>query len=392
MQSIIELFSGKSYNEISDLGEITYFACLKTLSESLGKMPVYLMDEDKRRITNHTINHLLQVSPNAIHTPAQMFTYFEFCRNHYGNAYGFLDRNRNARGSPIKQIIPLDPRYVQIFIDNSGIFFDRPYYYFYTDSQSGKSYYFRPDDILHFKSWLTEDNGIAGKSVRAILASSFGGLKASSKFLADLHQHGLIANAVVKYTGDLKRESQDRLLNEIEKQARDNNRRMITLPMGFDLQKLDLTLADSQFYELKKYSALQVASAFGIPPIYLNDLEKSSYANASMQNLQFYTSTLLYILNNYEQELNRKLLSDKELAKGLGFKFNVAMILRGDPQQQADVIQRMLQSGVYSVNEARRLLDREPCANGDVHFVNGSYVDLSQIGIAYKGKGSENGH
>ena len=50
MSKIIELFSGKAYNEITDLGEITYFTCLKTLSESVGKMPVYLMDEEKRRV------------------------------------------------------------------------------------------------------------------------------------------------------------------------------------------------------------------------------------------------------------------------------------------------------------------------------------------------------
>ena len=75
MSTIMELFSGKAYNEISDLGEITYFTCLKTLSESLGKMPVYLMDKDKRRITNHETSYLLQVAPNSIHSPAQLFTY-----------------------------------------------------------------------------------------------------------------------------------------------------------------------------------------------------------------------------------------------------------------------------------------------------------------------------
>ncbi|MBR4904572.1 MAG: phage portal protein, partial [Selenomonadaceae bacterium] len=87
MTDIMELFSGKAYDEISDLGEITYFTCLKTLSESLGKMPVYLMDENKNRIKNHATSYLLQVAPNEIHTPAQLFTYFEYCRNHYGNAY-----------------------------------------------------------------------------------------------------------------------------------------------------------------------------------------------------------------------------------------------------------------------------------------------------------------
>ena len=387
MSTIMELFSGKAYNEISDLGEITYFTCLKTLSESVGKMPVYLMDADKRRITNHDTSYLLQVSPNGIQTPMQLFTYLEYCRNHYGNAYAYLYRDSNRK---LQKIIPLDCRRVQIWVVEGKEFDSHSYIYFYTDERTGKSYWFKPEEILHFKSWVTEDNCLAGKSVREILATSFSGVKASSKFLADLHQHGLIANAVVKFTGDLKRESQDLLLNEIERQARDNNRRMITLPMGFDLQKLDLTLADSQFYELKKYSALQVAAAFGIPSFYLNDLEKSSYANAAMQNLQFYTSTLLYILSSYEQELNRKLLTRKEVSAGLNFKFNVSVLLRGDVQQQAEIIQKFVSSGVYSPNDARRWLDMPPVENGDKYLVNGNMVPIDRAGAAYEQRGGGN--
>ena len=156
MSSIIELFSGKAYNEISDLGEITYFTCIKTLAESVGKMPVYIMDKDKRRIQNHETVYLLQVSPNSVQTPAQMFTYFEFCRNHYGNAYGYIQQASNGA---IEGIIPLDPRRVQIWVTTGNEFFSRPYYYFYSDGRSGKSYWFLPEDILHFKSWVTEDNG-----------------------------------------------------------------------------------------------------------------------------------------------------------------------------------------------------------------------------------------
>lgn len=384
MSEIMEAFSGRAYDEITDLGEITYFTCLKTLAESVGKMPVYLMDKDKRRITNHESSYLLQTTPNEVQTPEQLFTYFEFCRNHYGNAYGYL--KENAKGEYI-EVIPLEPNQVQVWIESNSESIIKKYYYRYCDARTGKNYNFPPKDVLHFKSWLLKENGIEGKSVREILATSFSGVKASSKFLADLTQHGLLANAVVKFTGDLKRESQDLLLNEIERQARDNNRRMITLPMGFDLQKLDLSLADSQFYELKKYSAQQIAAAFGIPTFYLNDLEKSSYSNAAMQNLQFYTSTLLYILSCYEQEMNRKLLTREEIKNGFGFKFNVATILRGDVQQQADIIQRLVSCGVYSPNDARRWLDQPPIEGdaGNQYLVNGSMTPLEMAGAAYKG-------
>lgn len=381
MSRIMELFSSSYNAELGgDLGEVVFFTCLKILSESIGKIPCYLMDDDKRRINNHDTMWFLGVKPNEYMTPVQFFAGLEFWRNYYGNAYVYI--SRNVAGE-IDGLYPLDPRRVQIWIDNTKKFTARKFYYFYTDDRTGKSYYFEPEDVLHFKSWITEDSGLAGKSVREILATSFAGAKSSTKFLNDLYSKGLIASAVVKYTGDLKRESQDRLLDEIIAQAEDKGRRMITIPTGFDIQKLDLKLTDSQFFELKKFSARQIAAAFGVNTFYLNDLEKSSYANAAAQNLQFYTSTLLFILNIYEQELNRKLLTRQELLQGMGYKFNISVLLRGDPQQQADVIQKLVGTGIYSINESRRLLDREPCEGGDVRFVNGAFVKLQDIGKAY---------
>ena len=92
---------------------------------------------------------------------------------------------------------------------------------------------------------------MAGRSVREILATSMAGQKASTQFLNDLYQKGLTANAVVKYVGDLNEKEQRALLQKVEAQAKDDGRRLITLPVGFDIQTLDLKLTDSQFYELK---------------------------------------------------------------------------------------------------------------------------------------------
>ena len=88
----------------------------------------------------------------------------------------------------------------------------------------------------------------------------------------------------------------------------------------------------------------------------------------------------------YEQELNYKLLSRAELAAGMGYKFNVSMILRGDREQQANVLQKLVQAGIYSPNDALGLLDRPPCENGDVHMANGAYVPLADLGAAYAAK------
>ncbi len=387
MSQIMELF-GSSYSADtdSDLGEIIFFTCLKILAESIGKIPCYLLDKEKKRINDHPATWFLSVKPNEFMTPARFFTYIEFNRNYRGNAYAYINRINGK----IEGLYPLDPRCVQIWVNNSPRFTERTYYYQYTDERNGKIHYFAPEEILHFKSWITDDSGLSGKSVREILAASFAGQKASTKFLNELYSKGLVASAFVKYTGDLKRESQDRILDEIIRQSNEKGRRLFTLPIGFDVQKLDLKLTDSQFFELKKYSALQIAAAFGIQPAQLNDLTKSSYASEAAQQVSFLANTLLYIITNYEQELNYKLLDRKEILNGLHWKFNVSVLLRTNPEVQADIIQKLVQNSVYSINEARAFLDKPPCEHGDTRIVNGSFVALENIGAAYESKSGNN--
>ena len=382
MSDIIDLFGGKAGTYTADISEITYFTCMKVLSESLGKIPVYLIDENKNRVKHETM-YCLGTSPNSIMTPIQFFTTMEFNRNHYGNAYAYTERKQGK----LVGLHVLDPRHMQIWVNDLDEFPLWRYYYRY--DANGHQYFIHPEDIIHVRSWITEVRGLAGKSVREILADSLAGNKESQAYLNDLYKNGMTASGVVKYIGDLSDEKRAKVISVIEKQISNSNSKMFSIPFGWDVQPLNMKLIDAQFYELRKYSALQIAAAFGLSPDHLNDYTKSSYNNSAMQNLQFYVGTLLYNITIYEQEMNRKLLTRAEQDKGLGYKFNVWTILRADPQQQADVLQKMTQSSIYSVNEARNKLDLPPCDAGDVHMVNGSYVKLEEIGKAYDNRGGD---
>lgn len=369
-----------------DIGEITYFTCLKKLAESLAKMPIHLMDQNKNRITNHESYQSLNIQPNAVMTPAQMITTLEFCRNHYGNGYAYI--NRNLDGS-LEGLYPLDPRCVTIWINETNSFTQRTYYYTYLDTLTGTTFWIAPEDMIHVRSWITERWGLAGKSVREILAANMAGNKASQQFLNDLYQRGLTANLVVKYVGDLNSARQKEITKDLVNLAGLKTDRIIPVPFGWDVSALDLKLTDAQFFEIKKFSSLQIAAAFGVMPNHLNLYENSSYNNSSMQNLTFYVDTLLYNITEYEQELNRKLLTIKQQKKGMGFYFNVNTILRGDPLQQSTILRNYVAGTIMKPNEARRLNNMPPDKSGDDLLVNGTYTKLSDIGAAYKAKGGE---
>ena len=146
---------------------------------------------------------------------------------------------------------------------------------------------------------------------------------------------------------------------------------------------LDLKLTDSQFFELKKYTALQIAAAFGISPNQINDYEKSSYASAEMQNLVFYVDTLLYNLSQYEQEISYKVLSSQLVNQGYYWKFNINVILRSDTKTQMESLSTGIDKGIYTINEARELLDLPNVEGGDFNIVNGTYIKLKDVGTQY---------
>ena len=165
--------------------------------------------------------------------------------------------------------------------------------------------------------------------------------------------------------------------------------KVVPVPIGLTLQPLNIKLTDAQFYELKKYTSLQIAGAFGIKPNQINDYEKSSYANSETQQLAFLVDTMLYRLTQYEQEINYKCLAEKQRIAGYFTKFNEKALLRTDAKTQMDVIKTAVNNGIYTPNEARSLLDYPAKEGGEVLIVNGNYVPLTKVGAAYQKKGSE---
>ena len=384
---IYEFLKGGNISAGKDLSEITYFTCLKVLSESIGKLSINLKDSDNNRIYAHDSLQMLKVRPNKFMTPTTFKALIEYHRNHSGNAYAYLQYEKNGK---LEGIYPLESRNMQILIDNADIFQrGNKMYYRYLAPKTGKTYIFEDKEILHFKGGLSED-GLVGKSVRETLASTLKGVKVSQQYLNNLYEKGLTAKAILKYTGDFDSKKKAMLVNELANFATGNDSRgIIPIPLGMDLVPLDLKLTDSQFYELKKFTSLQIAAAFGVKPNHLNNYDNSSYANSEMQNLTFYIDTLLFILNQYEEEFNYKMLSEEERKKGLRFEFNVASILRGDLKTQAESITKYVSGSIYTINEARTYAGLPKVKDGEKILVNGSYVELKNVGNAYL-KGGEN--
>ncbi len=371
------------------LGEATYFTCLKMLSETLGKMPVKFYQQTERGIEEAHANaayNLLRTRPNPQMTPTTFWGTVENNRNHYGNAYVWIQREfkRKKYGGDmeIKSLWIMPSSDTTVIVDDKGVFGAAgDIYYWYTDKYSGESYMFPSGDVMHFKTSTTFD-GLTGAAVRDILKMTIEGGLESQNFMNNLYKGGLTARAALQYTGDMSPKLEKKLTERLEEYANGANNagKFVPIPVGMKLEPLNIKLTDSQFFELKKYSALQIAGAFGIKPNQINDYEKSSYANSEMQNISFYIDTALYILKQYEEEMNYKLLDPQERAEQKYWKFNENVILRTDAKSQAAILTGYVQNGIYTPNEARSFMNKPRMEGGDDLICNGNYIKVADIG------------
>ncbi|MCD3223946.1 phage portal protein [Clostridium botulinum C/D] len=372
----------------SELSEVTYFVCLKHLSETIGKLPLKLYqntEKGKVRKANY-LEYLLNYEPNPYYTANTLWQSVELNKNHFGNAYIYVETKKGK----VKNLWLLPSENVEVWIDNEGIFKqNNALWYIYTTTL-GKKYKFNKDEIIHIKTSVSLD-GVTGIPVRDILQQQIQISQNGQAYLNKMYKNNMFGGKVfLHYTGDLNNNMERQLAEKIENYSTSlGTGKIIPLPLGIQAEKLDMKLTDVEFTSLNKLNALQIASAFGIKPNILNDYSKSSYSNSETQQLDFYVNSLLPILRQYEQELTRKLLTTEEKYNLKFFEFNPNIIFRTDFKTQVESLSKAVNNFILYPNEARDKLGLEWVEGGDELIGNGNYIKLNQVGTQWS-KGGEN--
>jgi HK97 family phage portal protein len=377
---------GIGYRNKSELREVTYYTCMKILSETMGKLPIKVYEWKKKqgkvRADPDSTSKLLNGRPNPHMTPSIFFATVENNRNHFGNGYVWIQRKISRNGSENIGLWIMQSDCVTPIYDNTGIFGGQgKIYYQYTDPLDGEMYVFPEMDVMHLKTSMTLD-GLTGIPVRDMLGYVVEGASQSQQYMSNLYKGGMTASMALQYAGEIDDSRIKLLQKKYDKylSGPKNAGKIVPVPAGMQLQPLNYKLTDAQFFELKKYSALQIAGAFGVKPNQINDYEKSSYANSEMQQLSFLVDTMLFPLKQYEEELTYKLYIGTEKS----CKFNEKAILRTDSKTQMEILAQGVQNGMRKVNEARELLDLPRDPDGDVLLMNGNFIPVKMAGEQYK--------
>ena len=360
--------SGVRVSEKTSLGLTAVWSAVRLLSETIASLPIniYKMDADGSKFIDYPnpLNQLISISPSPNYTK---YNFIETMMSHlllWGNAYACIKRNGGAR--PYELEI-LNPENVEPFkSEDDGLVYYKV-----------KDYGVLADrEMLHIVGFSFD--GILGKSPIRVASEALGIAQASQDFGANFFGRGANLSGILEHPSRLSDDAANRLRQSWNNRFSgiQNSHQTAILEEGVKFKPIGMPLADAQFIETRRFSVEEIARLFRVPNHLINDLTKATYSNIEQQSLEFAKYSLTPYLANWEGELNRKLLADREKSTHF-FKFQTTELLRGDAESRADYYRKLFEIGALSPNEIRTMEDLNKIDTGDEYFVP---LNLGQLG------------
>lgn len=360
--------------------------CIEILSDSMGKLPCFIMDSRTRERQNLPPLGLLNVRPNEAMTPFIRKKVLETSRQVNGNGYDWI--LRNPRSGRIEELIPVPGHLVQPWRDMAG-----RVWYTVTHPWTGEPMVLPNEDVCHYKA-ATRD-GLVGVATLRRADETIASARAQQQYERSFYESGGQPSGVLETDSDLNGYAKgpdgkvltrmdgspitlkDQLRSQWEKvhAGPSNSHRLAILDLGLKYTPIAASNADAQFIESKEVSIRDIARYFGVP-LYKLQEGKQAYESNEQNSIEYVVSTLHPIVTQYEEEMTWKLLTKSQVDAGLEIRINMMAELRGDTNARGQWYKDMLQEGPFSVNDVRALEDLPDVPGGEHRRASLNYVPL----------------
>lgn len=197
----------------------------------------------------------------------------------------------------------------------------------------------RQDMILHYGPIA-----LAGKAIQLALAMNDYG----SNFFAGGGVPPLSLEGPLAAGEGLKRAQSD--IKRAIDAAKNNGEPVFPIPAGYKLNPVGFDPAKGQMLEARLFQVQEIARAFQIPPNFLQDLSKASFANVEQNDLYLVKHLVSQWAKALEGEMSLKLFGR---TSKMYVEHDLDGLLRGDFLSRMDGFAKAIQSGQITPNEAR---------------------------------------
>ena len=349
----------------------TYYKCINLFAENVAKLPIItkistdMGDVDANKFY---LYEKLRLRPNDSMSAFETIKALVLMTKHYGSAGLYIDRDSKG---VVKGLYPV--KINGFTIDDVGLIKSTKKNKVLVDFTciDVQGTCFEKDIIILRDNSI---NGVDYKRTRSYIRDSINTNIKAQKYQSQLFANGLTNKMVVQYASDIKDEKEIKKTQAKFDRLYSSNGRVFTVPAGYNVSAMNLSLADSQFAELKIIGKQDITSAIGVP---YSLLEKGSLTEE--ETIAFLSNAIIPIITALEQEMDWKLLTKADREKGYKIRFNVNAMLRTSPLIQSQIIDTYLKDGAYTPNDAKRILGVPLVKGGDTVLLPSGQITLESL-------------
>jgi HK97 family phage portal protein len=396
VQWLIDFFTGganegdRRVTPDSALSYAPIWYAVNKICNNIGQLPLNFYrrtDDGKERANDDDRHMLLHLKPNAFQTACIFKSQVMSHALLWGNGRAYINRS----GRRIAELIPILPdRTITVLIEGEKYHLTKPDAHdrlnlFETlSNETGMRdvIILRDSEVMHIPGFGYD--GIEGLSLLQIAARSWNAGISGDKRYNTQASKGFAAKFMIEAPSGMFRNEQDakqflHMFNEYHA-GPENSDKVGLLREGMKLQTMAMSNQDAQFLENRRYQRQEAALWFMLETI-LGDGSSETYRSFEHKNMAYLTNCLMTWIVKWEQELNCKLLSSREIRNDSHFfKFNTGAFLRADFATTMQSLRSGVEALILSPNEARDILDFNRREGGD-DFINPNTMSPEQATV-----------
>lgn len=370
-------------SESNALGWAVVWGCVQVKSQDMAKTPLQTFRRVKRadgfgreEAPDFPTHRLFRVSANPYMTAYIFRQTLQMDLEISGNAYAIIERNGH---NEVTFLWHRKPSVMCLeFKDGALVYKD--------SSPLGVPVYYKPEQVFHLKG-LTRD-GVTGISPVAAFREGIQLALQQQRHSTKTMASGVRAPYAIEMPADTGPDKA-REAAESFRAAYGGSANVGKTPFfygGMKAVNLGFSNADAQFLESQQFNVEDGCRIWRVPPPKVMDFLRATYSNITQVDQSYVNDTLRSIQENWEQEVHFKLMTPDERAIYY-VEHNNYDLLKGTPQERAQVEVAYVNAGISQINEVRSAHNWDPVKGGDRNRVQMQNVPLEsadQLALAPK--------
>lgn len=355
------------------------YAGVKIISEDMGALPfhVYERSRDRKTVERAYDSPLYQTLHDLANPETSAGEFVEALTAHAlltGNGYARIERY-GARKERIK-LWPWQPQNMQTGRNANDALF-----YLHRENSIDKAY--PREQVFHLRGFTLD--GISGDNVLSRARHTIGLTRAAEQYAGSYFASSSMVHLVLERPAGAPTVGKEGIeaIKEGWKKwhaGLKNAWEPAILQEGMQAKLLSPKHSETQLIEQREFQILEACRLLRLPPSKLADFKYGIKANVEQQGIDYIQMSLAPWQDRWRRAVHRCLLTvDEQLAGRIYAEHQTEALMRGDFATQSEGFRKLLEKGVYSINEVRRLLNLNPVKGGDEHFIQLNLSTVQQV-------------